>query len=405
MSAPTGSALSPQEITGLRIPPERKRRSPFASLLIVPVLLALVVALWFVFQKTKGGDSQRLTPRKASAKTPAVPTPAAKAPARLTPETAPKGEKLFVTSGYIVPRERLELSPRFQATVAEIRVGKGDRVKAGDIVVKLEDEEYRARVEEAQARVVLAEAQLLELRNGTRPEEIERARWQIAQWEANLKGAEQTLARRIELARLNGASREQVDEAQKARDSVQAQLNMARQELALAEKGARAERIAQAEAELAVARAAVESATVFLRWCTITSPIDGTILTRDVDAGELVTPQSFGGSRGPSTSFVSMANLSDLQVQVDLNEQFTSQVFLDQLCEVSPLAYPDRKYRAYVFEIAPEANRAKGTLEVKVQILQPDEYLTPELSATVSYLNDTAPEAAEDRPARRRRTQ
>ena len=66
----------------------------------------------------------------------------------------------------------------------------------------------------------------------------------------------------------------------------------------------RAERIAQAQAELQTAKAAVETTKILLRWCTIAAPISGTILTRDVDAGELVSPQSFGGSRGPSTSFL-----------------------------------------------------------------------------------------------------
>jgi hypothetical protein len=63
-----------------------------------------------------------------------------------------------------------------------------------------------------------------------------------------------------------------------------------------------------------------------------------------------------------------------------------SKVFLKQKCRVSPEAYPDRKYDGYVAEIAPEATRAKGTLQVKVQIQSPDKYLTPELSARVDFI-------------------
>src|SRR6202008_1655422 len=105
-----------------------------------------------------------------------------------------------------------------------------------------------------------------------------------------------------------------------------------------------------------------------------------------VDANELVTPQSFGGNRGPSTAVVAVADPKDLQVEIDLNEADLAKVFLRQECRVSPEAYPDKVYKGYVAEIAPEANRQKGTLQVKVQIHEPDRFLTPELSAKVEFL-------------------
>ena len=64
-------------------------------------------------------------------------------------------------------------------------------------------------------------------------------------------------------------------------------------------------------------------------------------------------------------------------------------MYLNQKCKVSPEAYPDRVYDGYVAEKAPEANRQKGTLQVKVQIVNPDQYLTPELSAKVDFLAKT----------------
>jgi HlyD family secretion protein len=73
-------------------------------------------------------------------------------------------------------------------------------------------------------------------------------------------------------------------------------------------------------------------------------------------------------------------------VEIDLNEVNVAQVYLNQKCKVSPEAYPDRVYDGYVAEKAPEASRQKGTLQVKVQILNPDHYLTPELSAKVDFL-------------------
>ena len=127
-------------------------------------------------------------------------------------------------------------------------------------------------------------------------------------------------------------------------------------------------------------------AVTYLDWCTIRSPINGVVLEKLVDPNELVVPQSFGGTRGPSTALIALADTKDLQVEIDLNEADLSKISLNQKCRVSPEAYPDKAYEGYVAEIAPEANRAKGTLQIKVQIREPDRYLTPELSAKVEFL-------------------
>lgn len=124
----------------------------------------------------------------------------------------------------------------------------------------------------------------------------------------------------------------------------------------------------------------------YLDWCVIRSPVDGVVLEKLVDPGELVTPQTFGGTRGPSTSLLAVADPHDLQVEIDLNESDLPRVFLGQECVVSPEAFPDRSYRGVVAEIAPEASRQKGTLQIKVQIEEPDRFLTPELSARVDFL-------------------
>ncbi|MBI3191517.1 MAG: efflux RND transporter periplasmic adaptor subunit, partial [Pedosphaera parvula] len=126
-------------------------------------------------------------------------------------------------------------------------------------------------------------------------------------------------------------------------------------------------------------------------WTIIRSPMDGVVLEKLVDPNELVVPQSFGGSRGPSTALIALADPKDLQVEIELNESDLSKVHLNQPCKVSPEAYLERSYDGYVAEMAPEANRQKGTLQVKVQIKNPDKFLTPELSAKVDFLNQ-APE-------------
>ncbi len=308
----------------LRIPEPKKKRPNGGVQTILIVVVLLLVAGLVAFSHTRRGDRQPLTRR------PVQPL------AAVTLVTTPPqpGDVALTVSGYIIPRERIEISPKFQGTVVWIGVKKGDRVNKDDIIVKLEDREFQARVMEAQGRVALVEA--------------------------NLTNAELNLQRQTELAKRDVDSVRALDEARRARDAAAAELMIAKGQLALAQ--------------------------TYWDWCTIRAPITGTILEKLVDPNELVTPVSYGGGRGPSTAFVSLADLTDLQVEIDLNEADIAKVRLQQPCRISPEAYPDKVYQGYVTEIAPEANRQKGTLQVKVQIQNPDSFLTPELTAKVDFL-------------------
>jgi len=316
---------STKELSQLAIDPSRKvRRKSRTKLFIILAVIALVVAVAFAFGgKLNFGQASNSKSATAAA-TPATP-----------PAPPQSGDVVLTVSGYVIPRERVEISPKFMGTVHMINVRKGDMVKKGDVLVELESDEYRARRLQSQGNLAAAEA--------------------------NLKNAELNLKRQMELASSNIESKRAMDEAQAAYDAAKATVTVAKGQLALAQ--------------------------LYLDWCTIRAPIDGTVLERMVDPNELVVPQSFGGT-GPSTSFFSMADLNDLQVEIDINEADLSKVQLKQKCRVSPEAYPDKKYDAYVAEIAPQANRQKGTLQLKVQILNPDKFLTPELTAKVEFLAD-----------------
>jgi hypothetical protein len=110
-------------------------------------------------------------------------------------------------------------------------------------------------------------------------------------------------------------------------------------------------------------------------------------LERLIEQGEMVTTGYVSG-RGAKSAFCSIANLKDLEVELDINESDIPRVRLGQECVVSPDSYPDRKYKARVREIAPEANRQKATIQVKVAIETPDEYLRPETNAKVNFLEE-----------------
>lgn len=308
-------------LSKLTIAPEKKGRGGggTSGFFIVLVLLLAALAVGYFYKQKKAADAQ------ADAK--------AATPTNTVVAALPQGVVLQV-SGYVIPRQRIEISPKFIGTVATINVKKGDAVKAGDVLVTLEDDEHRARVLEAQGRVKMSEA--------------------------NVMNAEIQFARQTELAKIQAQSQQALDEAKRNIEWSAAELAMVRGQLALAQ--------------------------TYLGWCTIRAPIDGVILEKMVNPNELVTPQSFGGAGGPRTAFLAMADLNDIQVEIDLSEVDTPKVSLNQKCVISPEAYPDRKYEGHVAEIAPEASRAKGTLQVKVQVKTPDRFLTPELQARVDFL-------------------
>lgn len=340
--------MTSDKLQSLRIPAEAKKRSQKSLWMIFLVVFgAAGAALFFAWPResdrvrTAGDRAAQAAAAKSSSSSSTqnknATTSSEAPPVSNTP--AQSGEVILTVSGYVIPRERIELSPRFMGTVKWIGVKKGDAVTNDQILVLLDDSEYQARLREGQGRLAAAKAAL------------EKAQLQHERIKA--------------LASASIESKQMEDDA---RLNVQA-----------------------AAAAVTEIEGSLQWTQTYIDWCVIKSPINGVVLEKLVDPNELVTPQSFGGTRGPSTALVSLADLQDLQVEIDLNEGDVAKVQVGQKCRVSPEAYPERSYEGYVAEKAPEANRQKGTLQVKVQIKNPDKYLTPELSAKVDFLK---PEAA-----------
>ena len=143
------------------------------------------------------------------------------------------------------------------------------------------------------------------------------------------------------------------------------------------------------------ARAALNYAQTILDATEIRAPVGGTILERNVEQGEMVTT-SFVGDRGAKSFVVTLADLNDLQVELDINQNDFNRISSNQPCSMTTDAYPDRPYKCHVDEIAPEANRQKATVQVKVKVLQPDEYVRPEMNARVTFMSTEEVQKKED---------
>jgi len=302
------------------------------------------------------------------------------------------GNVVLTAGGYIIPRRRVEVSSKISGRVEELLIDKGDVVRKGQVLARLDDREYVAQLAQAKANKLAAEARLNQAVTGSRPEEIQRARAAVEQAEATVRSTQITLDRTKSLNKSGVLAKQALDDAQSAYDVAVAQTKVARENFELARLGPRKEEIDLARAQLAEAEANVKWLESQLDNTIIRAPVDGTVLDRLVEKGEMVTTGYVSG-RGAKSAFVSLANLKELEVELDINESDIPRVHLGQGCTASPDSYPDRKYKAHVREIAPEANRQKATIQVKVAIDDPDLYLRPETNAKVNFLEESQEKA------------
>jgi len=145
-------------------------------------------------------------------------------------------------------------------------------------------------------------------------------------------------------------------------------------------------------------KAALDYAETQLAATEIKAPISGTVLQRIVERGEMVSPSSFGGDSGTRTSVVALADLQDLQIELDISQTDFARLKMGQRAEIIPEAFPNLKYTGFIAEIAPEANRAKATVQVKVKVEDPNEQLRPEMNARVNFLGDAQPSQTKSAP-------
>jgi HlyD family secretion protein len=364
------------ELERLRIPrtpqPEPKKRSGVTWLTI-----AAVAAI---------GAAAAIVPYLLHHRAPVVQV------TRVMAGQSPAGEDNTVAlnaTGYIIAHHQIQVASKVSGKVAWIGVDEGSEVKKGEVLVRLENTEYRAQVEQAKGNLANLQAKLLELEHGSRPQEITQADANLVQAQADLTNSKLSLDRNAALYREGIISRADFDNAQYNYKNLQARANSLRQAYDLAETGPRHE-------EIDAMKGQVEQAEGLLAYdedqennTVIRSPIDGRVLERAVEEGEFVT-NGFVGDKGAKGYVVTLADLNDLQVQLDISQNNFSKIRLGSKATVTTDAFPDRKYEGRLVEIAPIANRQKATVQVKVQILRPDDRLRPDMNASVAFVDPGA---------------
>jgi multidrug resistance efflux pump len=307
--------------------------------------------------------------------------------------------------GYLVPAQQIAVSPiDVGGRVVELNVVEGQLFAKGDVLARLEDTAYQAQVAEAEASLAAAKQRLdmAKMRLAALlPESVRQI--EIAQAEAELKEAEAQRDRAKDqvdrFERLGGGVSEQ--ELRQARFDYQgadARAKRLAASLALLKEGPRQEQKAAAEAEVRSAEADVKAAEARLiqaQWrldnCIIRAPIDGTVLSKKAELGNLVNPMAFSASTSGGGAVCDMANLADLEVDLEIPERDIGKLKVGQRCRIKADAFPDRVYEGRLDRIMPIANRAKSIVNVRVKVRLPEgevpgTYLKPEMGAVVSFL-------------------
>jgi RND family efflux transporter MFP subunit len=252
------------------------------------------------------------------------------------------GAPLLTASGYVVARRKAVVSAKIQGRLAALRVEEGSRVREGDILARLESADQEALVSRARAQVQKAEADAAEDRR---------------------------LLRQAE-----SLSNDKVLSA----DALEAAQN----------------RVQVGVAELAQAKADLDTALAQLQNTVIRAPFTGTVVKKMAEVGESVAPIPPGVNLSTSSgAIVALADLATLEVEADVSESNVAKLGDEQPAEVTVEAFPDRRYRAVLRQVIPTADRTKATVQVKVTILESDPALRPEMSAKVTFM-ETASAAA-----------
>ena len=251
------------------------------------------------------------------------------------------GSSGISANGYVVARTKASVSAKIAGRLEYLGVTEGSHVRQGEVIARIESNIYRAELQAAKAQITEAQAQLVQARR-----DLERAK----------KLRDQGVIATSDL-----------ENAQTKVDVLVASLdNMIAQR-----------KLAEANVENTLVRA----------------PFDGTVLRKDAEVGEIVAPSSAGGGL-TRTAIVTMADLSTLEVEVDVNEAYIALVKNGQQARITLDAYSDTSFAGRVRQVVPTADRQKATVLVKVSILDRDPRILPEMGAKVVFATGHAEAAA-----------
>lgn len=310
----------------------------------------------------------------------------------------------ITASGTVQPIQTVNLSPKNPGILAELYVEQGERVRQGQMIGRMENEEVAAQELQARARVSRAQAQLAALRNGNRPEDIaqaqarfEQSQARLVEGQARLGLAEQKVERNRALADDGAISRDRFDEivseADTARATVaqlQASVQEARRNLEYWRNGSRTEDIAAAEADLAEAQGNLQAVQVQKQDTFLYAPFDGIVTQKFADEGAFVTPTTSASEVTSATSTAIVALAEGLEILAEVPEVDIRQLQVGQPVEIVADAFPSQTFRGKVRLIAPEAvvKQNVTSFQVRIALETGQDKLLSGMNTDVTFLGD-----------------
>ena len=273
-----------------------------------------------------------------------------------------------VASGRVRTPERIALSPQLAGRVVAVEVREGDVVDAGQPLIRLDDREWKAAVDQASAAVTQAEARLRQLRELGLPV----AEQALRQAEATALQARQQHRRVRELVARGFYSQAQLDEARRAQEVAESQVASAR--LQRDSQQPDGIEVALAQSALEQARAALVAAQTRLGYAILRAPSAGTVLTRAVEAGDTVQPGAV---------LLTIAPAGDTELTVQIDEKNLGLLRLGQPALASADAYPGERFAAELAFIAPSVDALRGSVEVRLRVPEPPPYLRHEMTVSI----------------------
>lgn len=273
-----------------------------------------------------------------------------------------------VASGRVESPSRVDIGTQITGQVASVPVAEGQIVSAGEKLIALDDRDERAAVEQARAAVKQAEARLRQISELARPV----AEQALKQAEANLGNARKQYERTQDLATKGFVGKAQLDDAERNLQVAVSQVETAR--LQVKSNRADGTDFAIAETNLQQARATLQVAEAKLGHATIVAPVAGTLISRNVERGDIVQP-------GRALMVLSPAGKTQLVVQID--EKNLRYLAVGQQALAAADAYPGKRFPVNVAYINPGIDATRGSVEVKLNVPSPPEYLRQDMTVSV----------------------
>lgn len=283
-----------------------------------------------------------------------------------------------VASGHVEAPFRVNVGAQITGVVVEVPVSEGQTVKAGDVLVRLDDREARAAVVQAEGVAAQAEARMRQLREFTLPSAQETLR----QAKATLVNAESAYDRTALLAKGGISSRASLEDALRARDIARAQVRSA--ELQVYTNSPGGSDYVMAETLLNQANATLSTAQSRLSYTVITAPRDGLLISRNVERGNVVQPAMVLMLLSPAV---------ETQLVVQIDEKNIGLIALGQKALASADAYPGEQFPAEIAYVNPGVDMQRASVQVKLRVPNPPSYLRQDMTVSIDIETNRRPGA------------